>query len=137
MCGSACPTARASLIAATGLVLLAGPVGGSVDRAREIEVVARRFAFEPAVIEVERGERVRLVLHSEDVTHGLEIDGYGVKVEIPRGGERVSVEFVAERAGTFRFHCTEYCGSGHRRMRGELVVRDVADREGEEGGAAR
>jgi len=137
MHGSVCPTARAPLIAATGLLLLAGPVRGAVDQAREIEVVARRFAFEPAVIEVERGERVRLVLHSEDVTHGLEIDGYGVKVEIPRGGERVSVEFVAERSGTFRFRCTEYCGSGHRRMRGELVVRAGADRAGEERGAGR
>lgn len=90
---------------------------------RTIQIVAKRFAFEPEVIEVERGESVRLVLRSADVTHGLEIDGYDLKVEIPRGGEPVSLEFVAERAGRFRVKCSEYCGSGHRRMRGELLVR--------------
>lgn len=133
MSASVCPKARATLVAVAGVVLLAGTLTRAADELREIEVAAKRFAFEPAVIEVVRGERVRLVLHSEDVTHGFGIDGYDVNVEIPKGGEPVSVEFVAERPGTFRFKCTEYCGSGHRRMRGELVVSGDA----EEGGAGR
>jgi len=32
------------------------------------------------------------------------------------------MEFVAAKAGTFPFECSEYCGSGHRQMKGRLVV---------------
>jgi len=101
----------------------AGSPALAADEPRCIEITARRFAFEPDVIEVAQGETVRLTLHSEDVNHGFQIDGYDVEVEIPKGGEPVDVEFVADRAGSFRIKCSEYCGSGHRRMRGELVVR--------------
>jgi len=111
-------------------VLFAGttPVIGSVpvpaaDSPHIVEIVAKRFAFEPEQIDVAVGEPVRLVLRSADVTHGFEIDGYDVKVKIPKGGEPVRVDFVAERPGRFRVKCSEYCGSGHRRMRGEMVVR--------------
>jgi heme/copper-type cytochrome/quinol oxidase subunit 2 len=30
---------------------------------------------------------------------------------------------VATRAGTYRFECSEYCGKGHSRMSGQLLVR--------------
>jgi len=94
---------------------------------RTVEVTARRFGFDPPVIEVTRGQRVRLVLRSEDVTHGMEIKDYDVDVQIPKGGEAVAVEFVADRSGRFRVICSQYCGSGHRRMRAVLVVVDAPE----------
>jgi cytochrome c oxidase subunit 2 len=45
-----------------------------------------------------------------------------VKALIPRGGEVVTVDFVADRAGMFDFTCAEYCGTGHAGMKGKLVV---------------
>ena len=45
---------------------------------RIIEVVATRFAFEPARIEVTEGERVRLVVKSGDGVHGVEIKKFKV-----------------------------------------------------------
>jgi cytochrome c oxidase subunit 2 len=112
----------AGLLVGLALVIGAAPIRAD-DDPQTIEVVARRFAFEPDLIEVTLGESVRLVLSSADVTHGFEIDGYDIAMVIPKGGESVRLEFVAERAGRFRIKCSEYCGSGHRRMRGELVVR--------------
>jgi heme/copper-type cytochrome/quinol oxidase subunit 2 len=38
----------------------------------------------------------------------------------------VSAHFVAGKAGRFPIVCSEYCGSGHKRMRGELVVVEAA-----------
>src|SRR5262245_7224005 len=38
-----------------------------------IEVTARKFEFEPALIEVVEGERVRLLVRSADGVHGFEI----------------------------------------------------------------
>jgi cytochrome c oxidase subunit 2 len=92
------------------------------DAPRSIEIVASRYAFTPPVVEVRRGELLELVLRSTDTDHGLAIKAYHVKVRIPKGGATVHVQFVAERAGRFPFECSEYCGSGHKRMRGELVV---------------
>ena len=58
-------------------------------------VVAKRFAFEPARIEVTEGERMRLVVTSGDGVHGVEIKKFKVNKKVPRGGEPVTIEFVA------------------------------------------
>jgi cytochrome c oxidase subunit 2 len=93
--------------------------GGDV---KSIDVTASRFQFEPATISVAQGDRVRLRLRSADRSHALAIKAFRVKAVIPAGGETVAVEFVADRAGTFAFTCSEYCGTGHSRMKGTLVV---------------
>jgi cytochrome c oxidase subunit 2 len=93
---------------------------------RRFEMTASRYAFSPARIEVSQGDVVELVLRSADTGHGIAIKAYAVKVAIPKGGEPVGVSFVASRSGTFPIECSEYCGSGHKRMRGELVVAERA-----------
>ena len=92
------------------------------DEPRTIEVVAKRFAFEPARIEVTEGERVRLVVTSGDGVHGVEIKKFKVNKKVPRGGDPVTIEFVASAAGEFPILCSEYCGDGHEDMKGMLVV---------------
>jgi cytochrome c oxidase subunit II len=93
--------------------------GGDV---RTIDVTASRFKFEPATISVAQGDSVRLRLHSVDRSHAFAIKAFRVKTVIPKGGETVTVEFVADQAGTFAFTCSEYCGTGHSEMKGKLVV---------------
>lgn len=87
-----------------------------------IEIVAKRFGFEPSRIEVTEGERVRLVVKSGDGVHGVEIKKFKVNKKVPRGGEPVTIEFVASTAGEFPILCSEYCGDGHEDMKGMLVV---------------
>ncbi len=88
----------------------------------EIEIVARRFTFEPALIEVAVGQRVRLLVRSADGVHGVGIRKFKVNTLVPRGGAPVAIEFVASEAGTFPVVCSEACGDGHDDMRGSLVV---------------
>ena len=95
---------------------------------RIIEVTARRFAFEPSEIQVAVGEPVRLMVHSADGVHGIEIKKMKVQKMIPRGGEPVIINFTAKEAGRFPIMCSEYCGDDHDNMRGMLVV--VAPGEG-------
>ena len=93
------------------------------------EVVARRFDFEPATIEVTEGDRVRLVVRSADGPHGVEIKAFKVKKAVPRakpGDAPITIEFVATRAGEFPILCSEYCGNGHEEMKGTLVVKAKA-----------
>jgi cytochrome c oxidase subunit 2 len=95
---------------------------------RVIEVVAKRFTWEPAEIQVAVGERVRLVLRTADGLHGIELKKFKISKEIPRGNRPVTVDFTADEAGRFPFLCSEYCGDGHDDMKGVLVVvaRDAA-----------
>jgi cytochrome c oxidase subunit 2 len=107
-------------------LLPACTVLSAADATQRFEVTASRYAFDPARIEVRQGDVVELVLRSADTDHGLAIRAYAVKVAIPKGGETVGVSFVARRVGTFPIECSEYCGSGHKRMTGELVVTEKA-----------
>jgi cytochrome c oxidase subunit II len=93
---------------------------------RVIEVVAKRFAFEPAKIEVTEGEKVRLVVKSGDGVHGLQIKKFNVNKMVPRGGKPVTIDFVASAPGTFEILCSEECGEGHESMQGTLVVKAKA-----------
>jgi cytochrome c oxidase subunit 2 len=102
--------------------IFAIPQAAAPPEPRVIEVVAKRYAFEPAEIEVAEGETVRLRVRSADGLHGFEIKQFKVKKEIPRGAEPVTVEFTASRAGRFPILCSEYCGEGHDDMKGTLVV---------------
>lgn len=89
---------------------------------REFTVTARRFSFNPDPIEVNIGDTVRITITSQDVAHGFALDEFGVNAFL-RPGIASSVEFVADRAGTFRFYCTVPCGSGHSGMLGRLIVK--------------
>jgi cytochrome c oxidase subunit 2 len=89
---------------------------------RVIQVVAKRFTFEPARIEVTEGERVRLVVKSADGVHGVAIEKVRVNKLVPRGGATVNIDFVAPAPGTYDILCSEECGEGHDVMSGRLVV---------------
>jgi cytochrome c oxidase subunit 2 len=88
----------------------------------EVQVVASKFMFEPAAIEVSAGESVRLVLRSKDTVHGFSIPNLKIDVQIPKSGaDPVIVEFVAPPPGRFDIACSEFCGIGHGHMKAALV----------------
>jgi cytochrome c oxidase subunit II len=90
---------------------------------REITIVAKRFAFEPASIEVIEGERVRLRVSSADGVHGLQVRRLRINQLIPRGGQAVTIDFVASAPGTYEILCSEECGDGHDTMTGTLTIK--------------
>lgn len=100
----------------------ASQVNGNIEAVRTIDVIASRFKFEPSIIPITEGERIRLRLRSADRDHQFAIKAFRVKALIPKTGQAVTVDFVADRAGTFEFTCAEYCGTGHSGMKGRLVV---------------
>lgn len=113
--GAAAMSSQQDPVAASALPL------NAVQETREITVVAKRFTFEPARVEVTEGERVRLVVTTGDGVHGIEVKKFKINKKVPRGGE-VTIEFVASAAGEFPILCSEYCGEGHEDMKGMLVV---------------
>lgn len=110
------------ILGATAAAAWTSQVNSAVEPIRTIDIVASRFKFEPSIISVALGDRVRLRLRSADRDHRFAIKPFRVKALIPKTGEPVTVDFVADRAGTFEFTCAEYCGTGHGAMKGKLVV---------------
>lgn len=100
--------------------------GVSVDTGsaavKEFKITAEQWEFSPATITVNQGDRVRLVVTSPDVDHGIAIAEYGINQIVPKG-ETKTVEFTADKSGTFTFYCSVRCGSGHGSMRGQLIVK--------------
>lgn len=89
---------------------------------KEFRIEAFQFSYEPSVIEVNRGDTVRIIAKSRDVPHGLKIEEFGVDMQLSPSSE-TTAEFVADKAGTFTFFCTVPCGPGHPGMQGTLIVR--------------
>ncbi|MBI4456285.1 MAG: hypothetical protein HY644_10340 [Acidobacteria bacterium] len=104
---------------------------------RSITVRAHRYGYDPKIIRVNRGDRVRLRFVSEDVTHGFYLEGYDLDVSIPPMHPSVEwrkpsqpgklkvideVAFTADREGKFRYRCSMTCGFLHPFMLGEFIV---------------
>jgi cytochrome c oxidase subunit 2 len=70
---------------------------------------------------VGKGENVKLVITSSDVTHGIAIPDLGVNQTLPVGTE-VEVIFQASDPGTYWFYCSVPCGVGHTDMVGQIIV---------------
>ncbi len=116
--------------------LLASSVSGG--ERRDFEIKARQYALDPSRIAVNRGDKVHIRPKSLDVTHGFYLEGHdldamiepgkaGFKMRHPSEGKEYArveeIVFVAERAGKFRYRCSQTCGFLHPFMQGEMIVR--------------
>ena len=87
----------------------------------EIDMIARKWDFEPATIRVKEGDRVKLNIKNIDVAHGFAILDFGVNERLAPG-KTTTVEFTADKKGEYMFFCSVQCGIGHTGMRGKLIV---------------
>ena len=72
-------------------------------------------------LHVPTGQPVQLTLISQDVFHSFSIPAFRVKREaIP--GRYTTVWFEATTPGTYHLFCTQYCGTDHSQMIGDVVV---------------
>jgi len=110
-------------LALTGVAVVRSPSmkGQPAGTARTVRVVAKDFAFTPAAIEVNTGDRVTIELASADVVHGFHVEGYEIDLTADPG-QTARVSFVADRPGTFRIRCSVPCGQLHPFMAGRLRV---------------
>jgi cytochrome c oxidase subunit II len=103
-------------------VLATMPAAEVQAQEKVIQVTAERFKFTPSVIELKLGEPVMLELTTLDRKHGFQVPDLNVD-ETVEPGKVTHVRIVPAKTGTFLFHCTVFCGSGHEDMAGEIVVK--------------
>lgn len=132
------PVLVALLLAVGGSL---GMISAGLHRAppqeRVITITARKYGYDPAVLKVNRGDRLRIRLVAKDVTHGFYLEGYDVDAKArpedptfwlrrPSKGEEYQeveeISVVANRAGKFHYRCSVTCGYMHPFMQGELMV---------------
>ena len=111
----------ASLLLSLPILVSLAPA--RADSPRTLDVVVSKFAFSPERIELKVGERVRLNVTSTEGTHGFQVKELDLNARIAANGQPVTLEFTPAKAGTFEIKCSEYCGTGHSRMKALLVVK--------------
>jgi cytochrome c oxidase subunit II len=90
-------------------------------------ITAERFSFTPNRMAVKKGQKVTLTITAADIAHGFALPEYGIAEEL-LPGQTKTIEFIADRAGTFPYVCSVYCGDdgspghNHYSMTGELTV---------------
>ena len=65
--------------------------------------------------------RIKLVLHSEDVLHGLYIPAFRVKQDVIPGRD-IDFEFTPIREGKYRLRDSQYSGTYFAAMQTDVVV---------------
>jgi cytochrome c oxidase subunit 2 len=107
------------------------------DDAMTVTVVAKRWMWkmqqptgqrEIDELHVPVGRAVKLVITSEDTIHSFYVPAFRIKRDaVP--GRYTQAWFRATKTGSYHLLCAEYCGTGHSRMQGRIVVMEPQDYE--------
>ena len=101
--------------------ILAAATSDVAGQEKVIAVTAERFKFTPGVIQLKVGEPVVLELTSLDRKHGFQVPDLKIDETI-EPGKVTRLRIVPDKAATYDFHCSIFCGSGHEEMAGQIVV---------------
>jgi cytochrome c oxidase subunit 2 len=79
-------------------------------------------------LHVPLGQRVKLIMTTEDVIHDVFIPAFRVKLDVVPG-KYTTEWFEATKPGRYNFFCAEYCGMNHSGMRGYIEVMEPTEYE--------
>ena len=106
--------------------------------ALKIYVVAKQWMWkvehaggqrEINALHVPTNTSVELIMTSEDVIHDFFVPAFRVKRDV-LPGQYETMWFRADRVGTYHLFCSQFCGTAHSNMIGQVVVmppKDYAD----------
>jgi nitrosocyanin len=88
---------------------------------KEFTVSGTNFKFTPTTLAVKKGDTVKITFKNTGGVHNFKIDEFNVGTKQIQGGTEETVQFVADKAGTFEYYCSV---GTHRQMgmKGTLTV---------------
>jgi cytochrome c oxidase subunit 2 len=109
--------------AATGAFAGAAPAARVLAQSAErvIRITARKFAFLPGEITLQKGIPVTLEFVAPEVVMGFSAPDFKVRADIVPG-EVTRVRILPQQTGRFEFLCDIFCGDGHEGMHGTINV---------------
>lgn len=113
----------ALLLVASTITLNAFAQEAAAPGVTEIQVTAKKYEFSPNPIRVKKGAHVKLIITAIDHDHGFKLEAFHIEQKLKKGVP-TTIEFTPDKAGTFPFKCSVFCGLGHRGMKGTLVVEE-------------
>lgn len=103
------------------------PVSNTINiapapKVKEFTISGGAYFFNPKVMEVNKGDTVKITLVNSGGFHDLTIDEFNVRTKQLEGGQSEMITFVADKSGSFEYYCS--VGS-HRAMgmKGTLTVK--------------
>lgn len=98
------------------------PQPSAESKVQTFTVVGKSFSYTPSEITVNKGDTVVIIFKNESGTHDWKIDEFNAATKIIKGGQEETIQFVADKVGTFEY----YCSVGNHRemgMKGNLIVK--------------
>ncbi len=95
--------------------------GAMLGEVKEITVTGQNFKFDPTEIMVKKGDKVKITFKSTSGIHDLVLPDFKVQTKQLSSGGQETVEFIADKTGTFEY----YCSVGNHKamgMVGNLIV---------------
>ncbi len=103
--------------------MMASDSGSTDSQVKEFVVEGSNFKFLPATITVNKGDTVKVIFKNTGGFHDFVVDEFaGAKTKQIGANAEETIEFVADKAGTFEY----YCSVGNHRgmgMVGKLIVK--------------
>lgn len=86
-----------------------------------VDITGKNFTFSKSEIRVKKGDKVRINFTSTSGFHDWKIDEFSAQTKQVSTSQSASVEFVADKTGSFEYYCSV---GTHRQqgMRGTLIV---------------
>ncbi|TVR55101.1 MAG: cytochrome C oxidase subunit II [Puniceicoccaceae bacterium] len=97
-----------------GVPVVEPPPGG------EAYLLARMWSWYP-ILKLRQGETYRIHMSSTDLQHGFSLQPLNINYQVIPGYDHV-ITMTAATAGEFIIVCNEFCGIGHDRMIGKIIV---------------
>jgi len=94
----------------------------STGEVKEFTIEGSEFKYTPASITVSKGDSVKIIFKNVGTAgHNFVIGDLGVSTRVISAGSTETVEFTADKSGTFAFYCSV---PGHRSagMEGQVKI---------------
>lgn len=110
------------------LIFFAVSIVSAEEDIQKLSVIAKRWEFYPSTITVRKDIPVKIYLTTVDFSHGFYLPnlpkGSGEVSSIKlKKGEILIFTYTFTEVGEFTFMCNVFCGAGHSKMKGKIIVK--------------
>jgi len=78
----------------------------NVQAVKEFFIFGKNFSFEPAMITVKKGDKVKIIFENTSGFHDFVIDEFGIATKQTNSPTTEILEFTADKTGSFEYYCS-------------------------------
>lgn len=99
------------------------PTSAGVQKVHDFTITGKNISYDLKEMKVKKGDKVRVTFKNAEGFHDWKLEGYNVGTKQMPAGQSETVEFTADKVGTFEFYCSV---GKHRQMgmKGNFIVEE-------------